>query len=471
MEDKRSQILVAGVLVATTLAVGALARGSAAKKITSSHLVSARSGSISLQGSLDRSAVHLGGDGTAHMELVIAADPHTISSRRRPTDLVLILDRSGSMAGDKIHHARASMRELIGQLDQNDRFALVSYASDARIDIPLTSPAHFSPEALQQRIEGIGTGGGTNMSSGIDLGFANIDRSQTQRLPHVILISDGLANEGDPTPDGLSRRARRAALGEYSFSTIGVGTDFNEHLMSRLADAGTGNYYYVRHAENLDEVFASELGAARTTVATGLALRVEPADGVRLLDAAGYPLEADGSGFIIRPGSLFAGQQRRLWLTLALPNDAVGEHALGDVSLSYTRGSKRHALRLDNLPKVACVADEDVFHSQIDVDKFGRATLTESFNKMKEEVAKAVKAGKRDRALHRLDQYRQTGLQLRSLGYVAAEESLDDVDGIESEVRSAFEGKDQAQKQNELSKRHSESGRDGRRVGAKRGAK
>ena len=65
-------------------------------------------------------------------------------------------------------------------------------------------------------------------------------------------------------------------------TTVGVGADFNEYLMTALADAGTGNYYYLKAGDDLASVFAREFDAARATVASGLAVRIEPADGVRV---------------------------------------------------------------------------------------------------------------------------------------------------------------------------------------------
>ena len=106
--------------------------------------------------------------------------------------------------------------------------------------------------------------GGTNMSSGLDLGLDTIDRMRASgRTSRAILISDGLANQGDATPEGLLRRAGRAARGEYVLTTVGVGADFNEYLMSALADAGTGNYYYLNRSDDLGSVFAREFDAAR----------------------------------------------------------------------------------------------------------------------------------------------------------------------------------------------------------------
>src|SRR5262249_49568588 len=184
---------------------------------------------------------------------------------------------------------------------------------------------------------------------------------------HVVLISDGLANQGDATPEGLTRRAHRAAQGEYMLSTVGVGTDFNEYLMTALADAGTGNYYYLHNAEDLANVFAREFDAARTTVASALAVQIVPARGVRIVDAAGYPLESAGDAIVFRPGSLFAGQERRIWVSLAVPHDVVGEYELGRFSIAYGEGEQRTTLSFSGPPRVACVASEDQFYSSVDV--------------------------------------------------------------------------------------------------------
>ena len=139
------------------------------------------------------------------------------------------------------------------------------------------------------------------MSGGLDLG---LDAGRARRAAPgarraSILISDGLANQGDAIARGpRCARAARAARGEYVLSTVGVGADFNEYLMTALADAGTGNYYYLADAATTSaSVFAREFDAARTTVAVGArGRRSSRRAGVRVVDAAGYPLEPTGDG-------------------------------------------------------------------------------------------------------------------------------------------------------------------------------
>ncbi len=479
MQTKRAHWTTAGVLLTATALVGAIAGGSPRAGIdagVADPFGGPKTGPVSFTGTLDRRAVLRGGDGVARMELVIAADEiAAIAQRRRSTDLVIVLDRSGSMAGEKIVHARAAVRELVEELRPDDRFSLVSYASDARVEVPLTEVGGGGRELIARTIGRLGTGGGTNMSSGLDLAFSLIESARSAgRVPHLILISDGLANEGDPTPQGLSMRAGRAARAEFMLSTIGVGTDFNEQLMTTMADAGTGNYYYVQHAEDLASVFAQEFDAARTTVATGLTLRIEPAPGVRVTDVSGYPLESDNGAVVVRPGSLFSGQQRRIWVSLAVPNQQVGDYQLGAFALSYTSEDGRHSARFDDVPTVACVAGENEYYSRVDPDAWSRSVTVEQYNVMQDDVAKKVKEGKREEALGRLRLFRdQVSAQNRHIESAPVADALVGVDELEDEVRAAFEGDGAAvaEQQNLLGKSKAAAALDGRRVGAKKGAR
>jgi Ca-activated chloride channel family protein len=476
MRTRRYHLMAAGALLLATALAGAAMSGTGNLPLSAaghgkSTFAAAAGGPVSFRGNLDRTAVLLGRDGLVRLELILASKwEEARRSVRRPTDLVIVLDRSGSMTGEKIEHARAAVRELLSQLGPQDRFALVTYSDEAGITIPLASADDRVRPAWIAAIGEVEPSGGTNMSSGLDAGLDLIGRSRgTGRVPHVILISDGLANQGDASHEGLTRRARRAAGGEYMLSTVGVGADFNEYLMTALADAGTGNYYYLRNALGLSEIFARELDTARTTVASGVAVEIEPGPGVRVVDAAGYPLETKGSTVIFRPGSLFAGQERRVWVTLAVPQHAAGEYDLGRFSLSYGQGAERTTLTLNDVPRVACVKSEDQFFGSVDVDAWSRSVVVDAYNKMQEEVARAVKEGRRDEALERVRKFKDDAAAMNSrLQSAPVAQQLHSADRLEAEVGAAFVGPNQAERQNELSKAKSLRGIDGRRAGNKK---
>lgn len=476
MTSKRNQLMVAGALVLATAVVGAAARGtSSGGGITTGtgpvRFAAPPNGPVSFSGQLDRTSVLAGHDGQVRMELVMSASAEELARReRRPTDVVIILDRSGSMANEKIEHARAAVRELIQQLTTDDRFALVTYSDDAAVVIPLSPVNDRTRSAWLAQVARLQTDGGTNMSRGLDVGLDLIAGTRIDgRTPHVVLISDGLANQGDASHEGLVRRARRAAQGEFMLSSVGVGLDFNEFLMNGLADAGTGNYYYLRDATELSSVFAREFDAARSTVAAGLAVQIDPATGVRVIDAAGYPLETQGNRIVFRPGSLFAGQERRVWVTLSVPQQTVGEYDVGRFSLAYNRGSEHHELSLTDVPRVACVQGEEEFYRGVDVSAWGRSVVVDAYNKMQAEVAQDVKAGRRDEALRRVREFKDENAALNAkLKSPPVAAQLQSADKLEADVVGAFQGPGQEARQNELSKSSSARAVDARRAGSKK---
>ena len=270
----KAPLSLVGVLLAATLLAGVLINHAASVRTDGSiELARASNGTVALASRTSQGAVLVGSDGLVQVELVLSAEERKRDQASLlPTDLVVVLDRSGSMAGDKIDYARAAVLELIQQLGAQDRFALVTYSTGAELRIPLRPATARSKSVWSDRIRSIGTDGNTNMSAGLDLAYRTISSTRAEsRFARVVLLSDGLANHGDSSSEGLSMRARRFADREQVLSTVGVGADFNEYLMSTLADGGTGNYYFLESAHGLAEIFAKEFEATRETVATAVA--------------------------------------------------------------------------------------------------------------------------------------------------------------------------------------------------------
>jgi Ca-activated chloride channel family protein len=473
----RRRWLIAGTLVVATALAGTAARGKWSAAPTGGtaerlrRFSAAASRQVSFTGTLDRTAVLVGAEPVVRMELVMAAEQRpAIAGTHRPTDLVVILDRSGSMNGEKLENARAAVGALVANLTPADRFALVTYSDGASLAIPLAASDDGASASWLATLAAIGAGGGTNMASGLDLGLDIIDASRAAgRVPRAILISDGLANQGDASRDGLLRRAGRAARGEYMLTTVGVGADFDEYLMSALADAGTGNYYYLASAADLTNVVAREFDAARATVASGLEVRIEPGDGVQVLDAAGYPLERAGGAVVFHPGALFAGQERHVWVALSVPNRNAADHELGRFTLAYTDAGKQSTLAFSEIPRVASVQREDDFVAAIDAPTWTRSVVVDAYNQMQQEVARDLKAGNREAALNRMRGFAATTEALNSrLQSAPVQEKLDALGKLEADVRGAFVGPNQAARQNELSKTFSANALDQRRAGSKR---
>jgi Ca-activated chloride channel family protein len=474
-EGTRVRWVVVGALAVATALAGTVARGKGVVpgggEGGAMRFAASPTRPVSFRGTLDKTAVMVGAAATVRMELAIGGEAGDgAKPARSPTDLVVVLDRSGSMSGEKIESARQAIRELVGRLGPEDRFALVTYSNDAALAVAPAAADDDARGAWLQAIAAIQPDGGTNMSSGIDLAIDTIERGRADgRVPRVILISDGLANQGDATPEGLRARAGRASRGEFVLTTVGVGADFNEFLMRALADAGTGNYYYLRTGNPLGDVFAGEFDSARTTVASALEVSIEPGPGVTVLDAAGYPLERSGDRVTFRPGALSAGQERRIWVTLSVPNQSAGDHPLGRFSLAYSRGGERASLAFDETPRVASVAREDDFYARVDKSAWARSVVVDGYNKMQEDVARDVKEGRREAALKKVSEFRAENAPLNDLlQSPEVAQTLQSLGKLEADVESVFHGEKQAERQNEFSKAQSAASFDERRAGAKK---
>jgi Ca-activated chloride channel family protein len=374
---------------------------------------------------------------------------------------------SGSMSGRKIEDARAAVSQLISQLGAEDRFALVTFSSSPQTTIPLAAATDGARARWRDSLLAVHAGGGTHMGPALDLAFATIEGSRSaMRVPRVLLISDGLAAEGHPI---LHDQARRAASGGFPLTTVGVGADFDENLMASLADIGTGNYYYLAHAHALADVFANEFETARETVASALEVAIRPAAGIAVVEASGYPLERSGDATRFRPGSLFAGQQRRIWVTLRVPTDRVAEHALGSFTLQFQRNGETERLTLPTLPQVAAVASQEDFFAALDVDRWSQSVVEEEYGALQQRVAKHVRDGRLGEARGAVRAFVARNTEMNE---VAASPSvalqLDAAAELEASVQDAFEGDDQARKRNSLGKEIHAQSYVGRRAGSRK---
>ena len=462
--------LFAAVLLFTlTLAVGVSARLGARTEDPGDRVVVAGTPEqVALEAHLDRSSVLEGGDGLARIELVLRGGDTKSQAKALPTDLVVVLDRSGSMQGQPLETAKAAIRDLVDRLGPDDRFALVSYADDARIDRALAG-AGDQRARFAARLDAMLARGGTAMSAGLDAAHRLVRASShAGRTPRVIVLSDGHANQGDATPEGLHRRAARALEGEYVLSAVGIGGGFDETVMSSLADAGTGNFYYLPDLGRLAGIFADEFASARETVARALRVDFTPSDGVELKGASGYPLDRAGDAIGFHPGDLFAGQERRIWLSLQAPTGSPGEIVLGAIEVFYTDlDGTRTRIAMPELPALACVENEQDFYASFDKPVYQRAVLSDEIGNLKRKLGQKMASGEQAEAVAELKVTRERlelG-QLRALGYLI-DGSTAELDALEATLH-APEAASPSESRH-LGKALLESGRDDQRAGAKR---
>jgi Ca-activated chloride channel family protein len=350
-------------------------------------------GSVSVKAEVDRSAVLLGGDGVLHVQVTL--DTHGLgASGRVPTDFVVVFDRSGSMSGDKIEYGKQALRQLIGRLDDDDRFALVAYDSNVEVRVPLQQTAKGMRAHWLEVVDRLDTAGGTNISAGLDSGLDQLSRAtEASRASRVLLLSDGLANQGATSIPELLARAERIVRNDSVLTTVGIGSDFDERVMTSLAKGGAGAFYYLAKLETLTPLLDAELRTATQTYARGAELSIRLPPSVSLLSATGGTAVQNGEQVRVPVGNLYGEQKRELWLTLKVPTGRLQDTELGAISLRYRRDDKLFEAHANALPKIACVSDEKEFRRRIVEGVWEHAMLDEELGKGNEALGDAIRSG------------------------------------------------------------------------------
>ncbi|MHC1743477.1 MAG: VWA domain-containing protein [Syntrophobacteraceae bacterium] len=409
---RRTLVLVGGLIALTcwAMAYSGKAGSSPVGPGPSPHPTpSATSGVVSLAAHLVQDRIHMGGDGTVTVALTLGAEqtPDRDEQNRRPLDMVVVLDRSGSMAeAGKIINATRAILGLLSRLSETDRFALVSYSDQAQKHgglLPLT-PANRA--MLEGMVRGIQPNGATNLGAGLQEGIQLLTSAERSgRNARVMLISDGLANRGVTDPAALGSMASAGAERGFGVSTVGVGLDFNEHLMTTIADKGSGNYTFMESATALAQVFEAELRSSKAVAASSVEVLVPLPSGVGLVHAAGYPIEIRDGVAVFRPGDLVSGQFRKLFLTFRVPTGVERAWDIGAPSVHYRAGEQSFSSSLPTPLRVTCVREASDALASINKSEWEQKVIREDYNRLREEVASAVKGGKRDEAMKQIDAY------------------------------------------------------------------
>lgn len=267
--------------------------------------------------------------------------------RRPPVNLALVIDRSGSMAGDKIVRAREAALEAVRRLAADDIVALIAYDSSVRTLVPAQRVG--DGRRLEAAICGLEVGGNTALHGGVTRGAAEVRRHLEDRryVNRVILLSDGLANVGPSSPEDLARLG--AALGRegISVSTVGLGLGYNEDLMTRLAQRSDGNTYFVEHSGDLPRIFAAELGDVLNVVARRVLIEIEFPAGVRPLRFVGREGILRGQRAELTLNQLYGGQEKFALIEVEVaPSRAGSEREIARASVSYEDALTQQAATL-----------------------------------------------------------------------------------------------------------------------------
>jgi Ca-activated chloride channel family protein len=386
----------------------------------------------------------LAGDSqTTVLKVTLDAPPAPVHIKRPAVNVALVLDQSGSMGGTKIEQAKAAAIEALSRLSAQDLFSVVVYDNNVNTIVPAQHAVNVN--RIIQTIRQIHAGGSTALFGGVSQGAAEIRKNIENDYVHrIVLLSDGLANVGPRLPEDLGRLGAALLKENISVTTVGVGVDYNEDLMARLAQKSDGNTYFVESEMDLPHIFASELGDVLNVVARQVKVIITLPENVEPVDIIGREGRIKGRTIELYMNQLYGSQEKYALVKVKLPRATAGTKikvATADVyyenpftknsersqGVSYAAFTKNRALvekssNLDVIREYELNLNALVQEKAIQLSDQGKAP--EAAMKLKESAAKLEKLGQlyQDEALlkeakdvaSQADQIEQKGMDKKS---------------------------------------------------------
>jgi Ca-activated chloride channel family protein len=255
-----------------------------------------------------------------------------LERERAPLAVVLVVDVSGSMHGEPLAHVIKGCEILGDLLGERDQLAIVTFATHAGVRRGLTAMDAAGRGELHRALQTLTADGNTNLHGGIEVAAGVAMTAPAGLRRALVVMSDGRPNVGLSSPGHLASYVSGLKL---AVSSLGFGLSHDENVLDAIATAGSGRYAYIPDPAIARVDLARAALAHAGIVADQLELKIEPADGVELLQLLpASALRVGGRGVTTAIGDVFVDEARALAIELQLELKASATGRLAAISVS-----------------------------------------------------------------------------------------------------------------------------------------
>ena len=304
----------------------------------------------------DRTLVTVLVDEVVHVLLELAAPP-AAPVERAPLDVVVVLDRSGSMSGAPLASVTAATAQLLRLAGSDDRIGVVAFDDTVQLVLPL---ATHQADPAAATVLAIGAGGSTNLSGGWLKGLEMLTGSpRAGALRRIIVLTDGHANVGLSTADVLVPLIKSGYQQGVTTSCIGFSDNYDEQLLAALADGGMGNEYWCAGPDQAAKVFADEFGGLASVVAQNVSVEITPSAAVAATAVLNeFPVTDVQGGLQVALGDAYGGEKRKVVARFHLrPSSTTGQVEVATLTIRWAAVVGDVALHTVTVPVVVTVGD------------------------------------------------------------------------------------------------------------------
>jgi Ca-activated chloride channel homolog len=259
-----------------------------------------------------------------------------------PVNLGLILDRSGSMKGLPLDTVKKAAQQLISQLRPQDRISVVAFDHQATTVISNQLVGNDT-SGLMTQIDRLQAGGGTAIDEGIKLGIREMVIAAADCTSHAFVLTDGENEHGDN--DRCIKLAGFSIENKITLHTLGFGEHWNQNVLEKIADVGSGTLAYIEKPENALSEFGRIFNRIQSVGLTNAYLQISLAPKVRLAelkpvaqvfpDTIELPIQTEGERYLVRLGDLMTNVSRVVLMNIYAGRFELGHHSLMDLRVVY----------------------------------------------------------------------------------------------------------------------------------------
>ena len=272
--------------------------------------------------------------GETFLMLEVRGDSSGTATTQAPVNLSLVIDRSGSMKGTRLSNAIQAATTAVERLNDGDVVSVVAFDTRPGVIVPPTIVRQGTRPGILADIRGLSLGGDTCISCGVEEGLALLDQT-AGKVSRMIVLSDGDANNGVRDVPGFRSMAQRARDRGVSITTIGVDVDYNEKILSAIAQESNGRHYFVESDAALARIFEAEAESLTSTIASGAEVAIDLALGVELDRVFDRSFRRAGSKVMVPLGTFAKGEVKTVLLKVRLRGQGEGAAPVAGVEMIY----------------------------------------------------------------------------------------------------------------------------------------
>ena len=256
-----------------------------------------------------------------------------------PANFGLVLDRSGSMDGEKMNNLKEAVGYVVDHLNDGDLVSVTIF--DDQVETLIPSQSAKNREAIRAALAKVSPRGGTQISDGLKAGLAEVKKGYSpERVNRVLLLTDGQTWDDE---DACLRLAEEAGKQGVAITSIGIGEEWNEKLLLQIAEKSLGNSHWIQNPIAILDAFRQEVEGMQSVAASNLKVTARMSQGVKPVRVfSTIPMISDVSRKAVRGvnviadlGTLDGKKGQAVLIEATAPAQKAGKFRLGQVEITY----------------------------------------------------------------------------------------------------------------------------------------